>query len=355
MREYAKGFRGAYASSAGVFSSLFILSLLVVPFTPSAQAVDDLMGLSLQDLLDVDVTSVSKKSERRSEAAAAIYVISNDDIRRSTATSIPDLLRTVPGVNVAQIDAHTWSVTVRGQGGEYATKLLVLVDGRSVYTPLFSGVFWDTIDLVLEDVDRIEIIRGPGGTLWGANAVNGVINIVTKPADETQGGLISAAAGSPLDGSLSLRYGDKIGDDHFYRMYVKGVKYDDAGSDLFGGDANDGWEQGRGGFRYDHDIDEQQHLTIQGDYFSLSSNSDYMIPEISPPVFTRTPITKIHTGFNALGRWTNNYNDTDEISIQAYVDTYHYDSQILDERRKTFDQEFQHHVQLRDRHELIWG
>lgn len=356
MRVFAKGFWGASASSVSIFSSLFIVSLLLVPFNPSAQAVDDLMELSLQDLLDVDVTSVSKKSERRSEAAAAIYVISNEDIRRSTATSIPDLLRTVPGVNVAQIDSHTWSVTVRGQAGEFATKLLVLVDGRSVYTPLFSGVFWDTIDLVLEDVDRIEVVRGPGGTIWGSNAVNGVINIVTKTAEETQGGLISVAAGTTLDGSLSLRYGDSIGDDHFYRIYTKGIKYDDSGDDLFGENANDNWEQGRGGFRYDHDIDDQQHLTIQADYYSLTSNSDYFIPEVAPPPdFTRTAVTNVHTGFNALGRWTNKYSDTGEVSIQSFFDMYHTDSSVLDERRKTIDLEFEHQVQMHEKHNLIWG
>jgi iron complex outermembrane recepter protein len=354
---------GLFVSSAsskywnrGVCSPLVLASILSMS-SMSVLAIedDDLMELSLQDLLDVDVTSVSKKAEKRSEAAAAIYSISNEDIRRSTAKTIPDLLRTVPGVNVAQIDAHTWSVTVRGQGGEYATKLLVLVDGRSVYTPFFSGVFWDTVNLVLEDVDRIEIIRGPGGALWGANAVNGVINIVTKSAEETQGGLVSVAAGDEIKGELSLRYGDVIGDDHFYRVYFKGTEHGESDIDFYDLDANDSWEQGRGGIRYDHDIDDAQHITFQSDYFSLSSKSNYFIPEIGIDAFTRTESKKNHTGFNALGRWTNKYNDTNEVSIQAYVDTYHYDSFTLDEERETFDIEFQHHKAIGERHDIVWG
>lgn len=316
---------------------------------------DDLMDMSLSELLDVEVTSVSKKVERRSEAAAAIYVISNEDIRRSTAKTIPDLLRTVPGVNVAQIDAHTWSVTVRGQAGEFAAKLLVLVDGRSVYTPFFSGVFWDSIGLVMEDIDRIEIIRGPGGTIWGANAVNGVINIVTKAAEETQGSLLTVAAGKEMQGTASFRYGDTIKDDHFYRLYIKGIKYDESGDDYFGQDANDEWEDGRAGFRYDHALNDEQQLTIQSDYFSLSSNTEFLIPELFPPTFTRTESDRNHTGYNILGRWTNKYNDTDQITLQAYFDMYHYESLTLDERRRTYDIEFRHNVQLGDRHNVVWG
>ena len=331
-----------------------VFALILCHSAARAQT-DDLMDLSLTELLDVEVTSVSKRAERRSEAAAAVYVISNEDIRRSTAKTIPDLLRTVPGVNVAQLDAHTWSVTVRGQAGEYATKLLVLVDGRSVYTPFFSGVFWDSINLVLEDIDRIEIIRGPGGTIWGANAVNGVINIVTKTAADTQGGLVSIAAGDPLDASLSLRYGGTHNEDHFYRLYLKGTKFDESGDDLFGQDANDEWQDARGGFRYDHDIDEQQHLTVQADYFSLTSSADFFMPEIFPPTFTRTESDRNHSGFNVLGRWTNKYNDTDEISVQAYFDMYHYEALTIDERRKTWDIEFRHNIRLGERHNVVWG
>ena len=356
MHAYLNGKGGTCTPSARLVACLIIVALIFSPYPVSAVADDDIMEMSLQDLLDVDVTSVSKKAEKLSEAAAAVYVISNEDIRRSTAKTIPDLLRTVPGVNVAQLDAHTWSVTVRGQGGEYATKLLVLVDGRSVYTPFFSGVFWDTIDLVLEDVDRIEIVRGPGGTVWGANAVNGVINIVTKSAEDTQGGLVSAAAGNTIDGSLSLRHGGTIGEDHFYRMYAKGVQYDESGTDFLGGVANDVWEQGRAGFRYDHDLNSEQHLTVQSDYYSLSSTSDFFMPNlVTPPNFTRTEIPRTHTGFNVLGRWTNRYSDTNEISIQSYIDAYHHDSTILDERRITYDIELQHHLQFGDKHDVVWG
>ena len=337
---------------------LFILCLISPgpSFADETSELDSFMELSLEDLLNVDVTSVSKKTEKRSDAAAAIYVITNEDIRKSTATNIPDLLRVVPGVNVAQLDAHTWSVTVRGGGGEFATKLLVLVDGRSVYTPYFSGVYWDSVDVVLEDIDRIEIIRGPGGTLWGANAVNGVINIVTKRASDTQGGLLSVISGSNIDGSLSLRYGGTLKENQFYRVYAKGFQVGDSGDDQLGADAHDEWKQGRGGFRFDTDLNEEETLTIQGDYFSNSADENFYIPNAFPPAaHTLQSSTKNHTGFNTLARWTNKYSDTGSIQLQAYVDSYHYESIVIDERRTTFDIEFQHRVQLNDRHEVVWG
>ena len=209
-----------------------------------------LKTLSIEDLLKAEVTSVSKKSEQLLNAAAAVYVISQEDIRRSGASSIPEALRMVPGLQVAQVDGNKWAVTSRGFADRFSNKLLVLMDGRSVYTPLFSGVYWDAQDTLLEDIDRIEVIRGPGATLWGANAVNGVINIITKSARDTQGGLLTAGVGShetTLDG---IRYGGRIGDSNFYRLYAKGFQRENF-KNTEGGLAHDRWKAARGGFRFD--------------------------------------------------------------------------------------------------------
>lgn len=173
------------------------------------QKTPDLTDRSLEDLMNIQVTSVSKKEQRLSQTAAAVFVITQEDIRRSGSTNIPDLLRMVPGLEVAQINGHTWAISARGFNNRFSNKMLVLIDGRSVYSPLFSGVFWDVQDVMLEDIDRIEVIRGPGATLWGANAVNGVINIMMKKAKATQGGLVTAGAGSLEQGFGSARYGGK--------------------------------------------------------------------------------------------------------------------------------------------------
>src|SRR3954469_2777822 len=171
-----------------------------------AQDFPDVNAISLEDLMNLKVTSVSKREEKHGKAAAAIFVIAKDEIRRSGARNIPEALRLAPGLEVARIDENKWAIASRGFNGRFTNKLLVLIDGRSVYTPLFSGVYWNVQDLLLEDVDRIEVIRGPGATLWGANAVNGVINIITKEAGTDPGGLLVASAGNELDGSGGARY-----------------------------------------------------------------------------------------------------------------------------------------------------
>src|SRR4029077_7399479 len=196
----------------------------VVPSPGPAQtpAPRDLTQLDLEDLMNVQVTSVSKREQKNSTAGAAIYVIPQEDIRRSGATNIPDLLRMVPGVNVARVDHSNWAVSIRGFNNVYANKVLVLIDGRSVYHPAFSGVFWFAQDVPLEDIERIEVIRGPGGTVWGANAMNGVINIITKKATETRGGMVVGCGGNLDQGSGTVQYGGGLGkstDDRFYTKY----------------------------------------------------------------------------------------------------------------------------------------
>src|SRR5687768_12645866 len=260
------------------------LMMLCLTNKSAAQAVDvqDLSQISIEDLMNVQVTSVSKREQSLSNAGAAAYVLTGEDIRRSGMTNIPDLLRMVPGVNVARISANTWAISVRGFNDRYSGKVLVLIDGRSVYTPVFSGVYWDQHSVPLEDIDRIEVIRGPGGTLWGANAVNGVINILTKDARETQGALITGGFGSEEQGFGGVRYGGTLAENWYYRVYAKGFNRDDfpEESGLEGGDE---WWQQREGFRIDWFPTDANQLTIQGDYYYGRSGDRVIIATQNPP------------------------------------------------------------------------
>jgi iron complex outermembrane receptor protein len=234
----------------------------------------ELKKLSVEQLLDVDVTSVSKYPEKLSAAAAAVTVLTPEDLERSGVTNIPDALRLVPGLDVAQVDAHTWAISSRGFNDIFANKLLVLMDGRTVYTPLFSGVYWDVQDTFLQDIDRIEVIRGPGATLWGANAVNGVINIITKSARDTQGFYLYGGGGTEEQGFGGLRYGTKISDDAYIRFYAKYFNDDSSvlPNDV---DAHDRWDMVQGGFRLDWDPSRQASITIQGDIYSGRDDETY--------------------------------------------------------------------------------
>ena len=206
--------------------------------------------LSVEDLMNVEVTSVSRHPQKLLDSASAIQVITQEDIRRSGATSIPEALRLADNLQVAQKNSHDWAISARGFNTDLANKLLVMIDGRTVYTPLYSGVFWDVQDYLLEDIDRIEVISGPGGTLWGANAVNGVINIITKSAADTQGLYTEAGGGSQPQGLAGARYGGSLGPDAHFRVYGK---FFDRGDEVLadGASASDAWHQGRTGFRID--------------------------------------------------------------------------------------------------------
>ena len=220
-------------------------------------------NLSLEQLVNIQVTSVSKKETDLFTAAAAIYVITQEDIRRSGMTSIPELLRMVPGMDVARIDANHWAVSARGFNGQYANKLLVLLDGRTVYSPVTSGVFWNVQDTPLDDIDRIEVVRGPGGAVWGANAVNGVINIITKSAKETQGGLATVTYGTEEQPTTTVRYGGQLATNLFYRVYVTYFNRDNF-ADSTGHNAADGWDAVRGGFRLDWDASNGKQFHVAG-------------------------------------------------------------------------------------------
>lgn len=273
------------------FSHRLLLIAVLMCFSNLLQAAEDkdssgssmdLVGMSLEELLDIEVTSVSKKKEKLHAAAAAVYVLTEEDIRRSGASNIPDLLRLVPGLSVARLDASSWSVTSRGFSGRYAQRLLVLIDGRSVYTPLFSGVEWEARHVFLENIERIEIIRGPGGTLWGANAVNGVINIVTKEAKDTQGGLLSVGAGTEEKAFGAFRYGGHLPRGGYYRFYAEYFDRDDGKLER-GNAARDEWELSRSGFRVDWDLANDDRLTLEGDLFATDVYQTFALPSLIPP------------------------------------------------------------------------
>jgi len=338
----------------GLFSQVFLLSLWfgLLMFTIGlnvcmATAAEDklefsteLIELSIEHLVKVKVTSVSKKPQKILEAAAAIFVITQEDIRRSGAVSIPEVLRMVPGLEVARIDSNKWAVTSRGFNGRFANKLLVLIDGRTVYTPLFSGVYWDMKDTLLNDIDRIEIIRGPGAALWGANAVNGVINIITKEAKDTQGTMVIAGTGTEEQGG-AIRYGGMIGQETHYRVYAKYFDRDSA-VHTSGEDAADRWDVLRTGFRMDCAMSEKNRLTLQGDVYNGRTGETVITKSFNPTDPATFDQENDIAGTNLLGRWKHSISDTSNIALQIYYDYTDRSSAILEQRHDTFDIDFQH-------------
>ncbi len=337
-----------------------ILCSMAFMLSDTASAMDDinpdeLLNLSLEQLSNIEVTSVSKRSEKASEAAGAIFVITQDDIRRSGHTSIPELLRMVPGLSVAQSSSHGWVITSRGTSNQFANKLLVLMDGRSVYTPLFSGVYWDAQDTILQDIERIEVIRGPGATLWGANAVNGVINIITKGARDSQGGLLSQTVGTLNRSLTSIRYGGKIGNNDYARIYAK---YDDRASikNMAGHDVQDDWNKAQSGFRADGTHSDNITYTLQGDAYRSGESYVFNIPNAaSAPTFIDIiPDREISRGANLLGRL--NYKDSSNASwtLQAYYDYAYRNNLVLENAIHTFDIDLQR-TWSEGLHDIVWG
>jgi len=315
----------------------------------------DLADASLEDLMNIQVTSVSRKEQSMSKVGAAVFVITQDDIRRSGATNIPDLLRLAPGVDVARIDANQWAISIRGFNDQYANKVLVLIDGRTVYNLTFSGVYWDMQDVPLEDIERIEIIRGPGGTVWGANAVNGVINIITKGATATQGGLISAGTGTQDHADALVQYGGCIGQDGTYRVFGR---YFNTANAVFpdGRQASDGWQGGHAGFRSDWNLSASDTLTVQGDFLKTSegetittlfSNALPLAETVHDPLKT--------TGVNILGRWAHTLASGSQMSLQMYDNYSRHLATGFSDSENTLDLDFQYHMKLGSRNDLVWG
>lgn len=314
----------------------------------------DLTELTLEELMNIEVTSVSKKTERLSRAAAAIFVITQDDIRRSGVTSLPEALRLAPGLEVGRVDAHSWGITSRGFNDVFANKLLVMIDGRSIYTPLFSGVFWDMQDTLLEDLERIEIIRGPGAALWGANAVNGVINIITKRASETQGVLLTGGAGSEERSFGSVRYGGTLGAGAHIRAYAKYFDRDDSVLSS-GSTAHDDWQVGRGGFRLDWQTTDQNAITLEGDLYDGTLAQTYFLGSLLPP-FQQTVRDQLNIrGGSLLGRWSHRFSEVSDVRAQFYYDRTVRDTLVFTEDRDNYDLDFQHRVPFGKRQDVVWG
>jgi iron complex outermembrane receptor protein len=312
-----------------------------------------LKHLSLEQLGDVEVTTASKEPEQVWRTPAAIYVLTQDDIRRSGATSIPEVLRLVPGVEVARVNSNVWAVGIRGFGSGFSKSVLVLIDGRSVYTPLFAGVEWNVQNLLLEDVERIEVIRGPGGTIWGSNAVNGVINIITKNAKDTHGGLATTRAGNADLGAGGVRHGGRHGNNLDYRAYSIG--FGRAPGYHRDGDNYDDWQLGQAGFRTDSSPTVRDTLTVQGDVYKGRVGQQVSIAYYSPPAQRSVDGTQYVSGGNLLGRWRHELSDTSDFQVQAYYDrTYRLGPQ-LGETRNTFDIDAIHHFVLKQRNEIVWG
>ena len=357
----ARGMTEAAAWSVGtslqgvVLVVLFLLAGLVNSFAGPQQGeanAESLRQLSLADLANVEVTSASKEPEQIWKTAAAIYVLTQEDIRRSGATSIPEVLRLVPGVEVARISSSQWSVGIRGFGSSFSKSVLVLIDGRSVYTPLFAGVYWDVQNVLLDDVERIEVIRGPGGTIWGSNAVNGVINIITKDAKDTRGTYASASGGDIDQTRDAVRYGGH-GKNLDYRAYAMGFgRAPEFHSDR---DNYDAWQLGQAGFRTDSRLTDRDTLTVQGDLYRGVVGQQVAIGYYSPPAQRTVDGTQDVSGGNLLGRWRRALSSTSDLQVQASYDrTYRLGAQ-LGETRNTFDIDLIHHFVFKQRNEVIWG
>lgn len=329
-------------------SSLPFLTLLWAAawLPPSAQAGEaksksvSLVDLSIEELSRLPVTSVSRRPAPLATAAASIYVITGEDIRRSGATSLPEALRLAPNLQVARVDARSYAITARGFNNSLANKLLVMIDGRTVYSPLFSGVFWDAQEVVLEDVERIEVVSGPGSTLWGLNAVNGVINLTTKPAGATQGTLL-AAGGSMDERQLISRYGGALGDNGHFRVYAKHHHQDDV-TTAQGLPSSSAIHRTTAGIRTDW-LDEHRHLTVQGEV-------------LSGRLQQRLGRDAELTGAHMLARFKQRLEGDSEISAQAYVDhQQRYQPEFFEEHLNTLDLDLQHSVRIGRRHNLVWG
>jgi iron complex outermembrane receptor protein len=314
----------------------------------------DLSRMDVEDLMNIKVTSVSKRAQSLARTAAAVFVINQEEIRRSGATNIPDLLRMAPGVDVEQIDANSWAISVRGFNSRYSNKVLVLIDGRTVYTPSFSGVFWEHLDMPLENIERIEVIRGPGATVWGANAVNGVISIFTKSAKDTKGGLVTAGGGSQVHALGVVQHGGAVEKDGSYRAYGKSF---DVGNSAMpdGTPANDHWMGVHGGFRTDWDLSEHDSLMVQGDLFASEASQTRRSGFMPTPFDLIFNQRRDATGGDVMARWNHTLADGSQTSFQTYFDTYRRDDMGVPEVLRTFDLDFQHHIAAGDRHDIVWG
>ena len=333
--------------------TLLAAALPAHPAAPPADpAESDTLNLGLEDLMQVVVTSVSKKSQTLADTAAAAYVITADDIRRSGATNLPEALRLAPGVQVSAMGNNKWAVSIRGFADRFANKLLVVVDGRSVYTPLFSGVMWETLDVPLESIARIEVIRGPGASIWGANAVNGVINVITRSAFESQGGELAVAGGTELQGYGLAQFGWSLGPDTAVSLHAMAQ---DTGPSQGprGEDGEDDWRNQAVEFGLEQLLESS---TLRIDATAARSEAgDAAITGLSPPSSQYVPFTQHSEHQTLTARWETQRGERPQQSLQVYVTNSILEHVMLREHRQSADLEYQQHIGLGERHDLIWG
>ncbi|HPF59060.1 MAG TPA: TonB-dependent receptor [Candidatus Competibacteraceae bacterium] len=346
--------KGMLALVAGV-------GLASQPGRVQAAEVPDLTYFSIEELMQIKVVSATKVEQALQDIASAVFVITADDIRRSGVTNVMEALRLAPGVEVARVDSSRWAITIRGFNGRFANKLLVLIDGRSIYTSQFSGVYWELQDLFLPDIERIEVIRGPGGSLWGANAVNGVINIITKNSEDTQGGLVTLTAGNEERAIAGVRYGGKLGDSTQYRVYGQFSERDGLAT-LNGRDAGDDWRMSKGGFRLDWAPSAQDKIAVQGDRYEGNFDQNYVFSTLVPVIpavnseFSKKELVKVNaTGGSLQAHWEHQYSAASQIGLQVYYQYADREEPLYIADTDTFDIDFQHNFTLGDRQNIVWG
>ena len=335
---------------------LVLLAAIVIPASandPQQPGPADLKTLSLEQLSQIEVTTPSKEPVKAFQSPVAIYVITGEQIRRSGATSIPEALRLAPGVEVARIDSNKWSIGIRGFGTRFSRGVLVLIDGRTVYSTLLSGTYWEVQDTNMEDIDRIEVIRGPGGTIWGPNAVNGVINIITKDSKDTRGMQATAGGGNADQGFASFRYGGGNGGNFSYRIYGKGFT---TSPEYHPDHRNfDDWRAAQTGFRMDWTQGDRNSFTVQGDLYKEEAGESVQATSYTPPYSQIVDANADLSGGNIMARWKRTLRDGDDIQVQAYYDRTNRYEPNFGERRNTFDIDFLQRLKLPARQQVSWG
>lgn len=337
--------------------ALFLGFLYFSSLAAASETEPSLFDLPLEQIMQIKVISASRTTNQSlMEAPAAMAVITQEDIRRTGFTSLPEQLRMVPGLHVAQIDGNKWAIASRGLNERYCRTLLVQLDGRTLYSPIFSGVYWEGQAPMLEDLDRIEVVRGPGGALWGANAVNGIINIITKPAAETQGWLMTGTTGNVDHGLGAVRYGGQAGENTFYRVYAKHDERD--GSNTYGAPYTDDTGFSQAGFRFDWKDRIDQSLTMQGDFYHGRFSDSYVGADLRSGTNPVSLIGREADGWNFLGKWNKAVSAISDIQVAAYYDysQHHiYDPVDIFSATKIFDLDCQQTVRYGQGHETVWG
>jgi iron complex outermembrane receptor protein len=336
----------------------FLCFSFLLPFramsAPTTQGNEELMDLDIESLMEIEVYSVSKKAQKLSDTTSAVFVINQEMIHKSGLTEIPEILRLAPGVQVSRITGNSWSVSIRGGSGRYGDMLLVMIDGRSIYTPLYAGVYWEDQDLPLQDIDRIEVIRGPGATIWGANAMNGVINIITKKAKQTQGSQINISTGSINTALATVRHGGTINDDTYYRMSLQ-YRNQSRLEEPNGTKNHDGIQMGHGDFRTDWTPNTQDSFSLQGSFFNGDRDENVLWAQPAPPYSTSIHNTSDSNGWDLVGSWNRQFSSDNQLGLTFYYDNTYKDTFYYSFDIDNWDIALQQQLTITDTQNLIYG